>query len=81
MTYPLFSRVALSVDLPEYNLKSGDVATIVDTHTASGKRGFSLEVFNAKGATIAVVVADETQIKPLQEDEILHIRHIDKIAA
>ena len=81
MTYPLFSRVALSVDLPEYNLKSGDIATIVDTHVASGKTGLSLEVFNAKGETIAIVVAEETQVEPLREDEILHIRHLDKIAA
>ena len=81
MTFPLFTRVALSVDLPEYNLKSGDVATIVDSHSVSGKRGFSLEVFNAKGETITVIVADETQIETLREDEIFHIRHLDKIAA
>ena len=63
-TYPLFSRVALSVDLPEYNLKSGDVATIVDTHVVSGKNVLSLEFFNAKGETLAIVVTEETHVEP-----------------
>lgn len=81
MKYPLFSRVALSVNIAEYNLKAGDVATIVDYHETRDSKGYSLEVFNAKGETIGVVVVNENQIESLTDDEILHVRHLDKIAA
>ena len=81
MSFPLFSRVALSVDLPEYQLKAGDVATIVDFHETTGKKGYSLEVFNAKGDTMTVVVVEESQIQALRGDEVLHVRHVDNLAA
>jgi len=81
MDFPLFSRVALSVDLPLLGLKAGDVATIVDSHTGGNKRGYSLEFFNAKGETIMVTAVEETQIEPLRHDEIFHVRHLHKIAA
>jgi hypothetical protein len=53
----------------------------VDAHEAKGKKGYSLEVFNATGETIAVVVVEEDQIEPLQSDEILHVRHRDDLVA
>jgi hypothetical protein len=76
MAHRLFSRVALTVDLPEHHLQAGDVATIVDTHEAKGRTGYSLEVFNATGETINVVVVEESQIEPLRNDEVFHIRRI-----
>ena len=81
MAIPLFSRVALTVDLPEYGLKAGDIATVVDSHESKGAKGYSLEIFNATGDTIAVIVVDESQINTLHNDEVLHIRHLEKLAA
>ncbi len=81
MKYSLFSRVALTTDLPDFNLKAGDVATIVDAHETANLNGYSLEIFNAKGDTITVVVVNESQIEPLRDDEVLHVRHIDNLAA
>jgi putative heme iron utilization protein len=81
MEFSLFTRVALSTDLPEYRLKAGDVATVVDSHKTAGKKGYSLEVFNAKGETMTVIVVEESQIKALRKDEVLHVRHIDNLAA
>lgn len=48
MKFDLFTAVALREDLPEYNLKKGDVAAIVDCHSSSngGEDGYSLEGFN-----------------------------------
>jgi hypothetical protein len=82
MTYPLFSRVALSEDFPEYRLYRGDVATIVDIHEAEDNEetGYSIEVFNAIGDTIALLVVEESKIKPLKSNEILHIRQIGEVA-
>jgi hypothetical protein len=81
MTIKPFTRVALSIDLPEYGLKAGDIAIIVDTHEAEGRKGYSLEIFSATGETIAVVVVEESQVQTLHDDEVLHTRHIDKLAA
>lgn len=82
MAYPLFTRVALKEDFPEYQLYRGDVATIVDLHEAedSEETGYSLEVFNAIGETIAVLVVEQSKIEPLKRNEIFHIRQIDKAA-
>ncbi|MBD1842176.1 DUF4926 domain-containing protein [Cyanobacteria bacterium FACHB-63] len=75
MAFELFTRVALREDFPKYHLQRGDVATIVEHHpVASGEDGYSLEVFNAIGETIAVLVVSESQIEPLMSNEILHTR-------
>ena len=61
MEYELFSRVALTENLPKYKLCRGDVATIVEYHPISeGEDGYSLEVFNATGETIAVITVAES---------------------
>ncbi|MBA2490996.1 MAG: DUF4926 domain-containing protein [Gammaproteobacteria bacterium] len=67
MKYQLFTRVALKTDLPEHGLRSGDVATVVEHHpgTPGQEFGYSLEVFNAAGETMAVVTVRESQIEPL----------------
>jgi len=81
MTYPLFSRVALRENFPEYNLRKGDIATVVEQHEGGDalETGYSLEVFNAIGETIEVLVAGESQIEPLRKNEIFHVRRLDEI--
>ncbi len=76
MTYELFTRIALKDDLPAYGLRKGDVATIVEYHEGkSGQEpGYSLEVFNAVGDTVAVVTVRASQIEPLTTSELLHVR-------
>jgi len=79
MVFELFSRVALREDFPKYQLHRGDVATVVDHHPVeAGEDGYSLEVFNALGETIAVLVVAESQIEPLMRNEVLHIRVLDE---
>ncbi len=78
MKFELFTRVALATDMPEYRLKQGDIATIVDYLVAedNGEPGYALEVFNALGETIDVIDAAETDLEPLRSDEILNARHL-----
>ncbi len=79
MTFPLFSKVALTVDVPADNLRRGDIATVVDTHPGRSDQqaGYSLEVFNAVGETLAVVTVREGEIEALKNDEVLHVRRLD----
>ena len=77
MKYELFEEVVLTRDIPAKRLKRGDVATIVEHHPVSGgEDGYSLEVFNALGNTIAVVTVAESFIEPLSEDEVFSVRSL-----
>ena len=82
MKHDLFSRVALADDLPQHNLRVGDVATVVEHHSGNPGQepGYSLEVFNAVGDTVAVVTVKESQIEPLNAKEILHVRPLAVMA-
>ena len=59
------------------------VATVVERHESQKgqETGYSLEVFNAVGETIAVLVVEESKITPVHENEILHVRRFENIAA
>jgi hypothetical protein len=78
MSLRLFDRVALRASFPQYSLRVGDVATLVDfvQHPASGPRGCVLELFNALGESIAVVTVPEDAVEPLRADEILSVRQM-----
>lgn len=76
MKYQLLTRVALKADLPEYGFRAGDVATVIEYHPGRSEQGpgYSLEVFNAVGETVAVLTVRESQIEPLTSNELLHVR-------
>ena len=75
MSLPLYQRVALRRDLPEHNLRKGDVAVLVDyvTHPEGGEPGCVLEVFNALGESLAVVAVPESQVEA--DENQVHVRH------
>ncbi len=78
MTYKLFEEVVLAKDIPKKGLKKGDVATLVEHHPVSeGEDGYSLELFNAVGDTIAVITVPESSIEPLTKDEIFSVRSLE----
>jgi len=83
MAYQLFTKVALRADIPAHKLRRGDVATIVEAHPGrpGQEPGYSLEVFNAVGETLAVVIVRESQIAPLANNEVLHVRRLDEVPA
>ena len=80
MSWPLYQRVALKRDLPEQNLKRGDVATLVDyvSSPQGGEQGCVLEIFNALGESIAVVAVRESEIEDLHAGEVLSVRPLAK---
>jgi len=78
MKCEMFSRVALKVNLPRHRLRRGDLATIVEYHRGrpGQEPGYTLEVFNALGETIAIVTVRESQIEPLTAKAILNARQL-----
>jgi hypothetical protein len=75
--YALSQEVVLTKDIPDKDLRKGDVATVVDHHPMPDRGdGYSLEVFNALGDTIAVITVPESLIESLKEDEVFSVRSL-----
>ncbi len=75
MKFELYTDAVLAGDLPEHRLCRGDVVKLVDHHLApDGAEGYSIEVFNALGETIAITAVPESLLEPLREDEVLCTR-------
>jgi hypothetical protein len=80
MEIELYQEVALTRDLPEYGLRSGDIAVLVDfvPHPSNGEEGCVLEVFNAIGESIATIAVPISVVEVLRSDEILAVRPLAK---
>jgi hypothetical protein len=78
----LYDRVALTRDIGEHGLKQGDVATLVDVapHPNAGPEGLVLEVTNALGDSIKVVIVAPNDVEPLNANEVLAVRQLAETA-
>jgi Domain of unknown function (DUF4926) len=75
VAFKLYADAALARDIPEHQLRRGDVVKIIDVHASSnGESGYSIEVFNALGDTIAVTAVPESGLESLRNDEVLTVR-------
>lgn len=76
MSVQLYDRVALRSAFPEHELRTGNVATLIDfvDHPSSGSRGCVLELYNALGDSIGVVTVPEDAVEPLRADEVRSLR-------
>ena len=77
MKFELYKDVVLTHDVPEERLKRGDIVKLVEHHVArDGENGYSAEVFNAVGDTLAVITIPESALEPLREDEVCCVRSL-----
>src|SRR5437667_11599101 len=68
MKFELYHDVALTCDLPEHCLRRGDIVKLVDHHVApDGTEGYSIEVFDAVGDTIAVTAVPASGLETLRK--------------
>ena len=75
MEFELYTDMALTCDMPEHRLRRGDIVNLVDHHAApDGTKGYSIEIFNAIGNTIAVTAVPASALEALREDEVLSAR-------
>ena len=75
MPFELFKEMKLTRDLPEHRLRRGDLVTLADHHIAlDGTEGYSIEVLNALGETIAVTAVPISALEALRQDEVLCAR-------
>ena len=77
MKFQLYQDVVLARDLPAEHLRRGDIVKLVEHHVArDGEEGYSAEVLNAVGDTLAVITVPESALEPLREDEVCCVRSL-----
>jgi hypothetical protein len=82
MKFELFTRAAIAEDLPEHNLKRGDIVTIVEVLPANTQHvsGYIVEVFSVTGETLDVVGLLETQLMALRANAVPAMREMAEAA-
>jgi len=69
--------MALSRDLPEYRLRRGDMARLVEQHvTPDGTEVHSAEMLGANGQRLAVAAVETKGLEALRDDGVLSARVI-----
>jgi hypothetical protein len=76
----LYDRVAITRDIAEHGLRRGDVATLIDLvpHPGGGPQGLVLEVVNALGESLRVVVVTPDDVAPLNANEVFAVRELSR---
>ena len=65
-------RVVLTTDIPEYDLKAGDIGTVVLVH-AEGL-GYEVEFITITGQSLAIVSLFKSQVRAIGDREIAQAR-------
>jgi hypothetical protein len=66
--------VVLTRDFPQHGLSRRDIGAVVHCYKAG--EAFEVEFINGKGETIAVVTLKASDVRPMNPNEILHVREI-----
>ena len=64
--------VVLNHNIDKYGLKKGDIGTIV--HEYKEGKAWEVEFLTAKGRTLAVLTLTSSDVRSIQNQEILHVR-------
>lgn len=73
MTFHELDTVVLERDLPEHDLRRGDLGAIVHQH---GPDAFEVEFVRASGKTQAVISLGGADIRPLQDEDLPAVRAV-----
>ncbi|MDX2076677.1 MAG: DUF4926 domain-containing protein [bacterium] len=65
-------QAILTVDLPEYDLKAGDIGVIV--HIYPDGHAYEIEFFTVDGHTVDVVTVEANQVRAVSPHDVLHAR-------
>lgn len=70
--------VALTHDIPEYNLKQGDIGAVV--HCYKNNNAFEVEFVTADGNTVALLMLNRKDIRNIRGKEVMHVRELTQVA-
>ena len=71
-------RAVLTRDVPEKELKAGDVGTVVSVHTKTvggeDRAGYTVEFMSPSGETVAIATVFADAVRPVGPREVNHVR-------
>ena len=73
MKVSILDTVALSVNLPEQDLRCGDVGAVVEAYEPDG---VEVEFVTGSGRTQALVTLSQSDVRPMADGEILSARSV-----
>ena len=76
MSFKLLDIIVLTKNLPEHNLKKGDIGTIVEVYDSNN---FEVEFIRADGQTQALLTLDSSLIRSTTSKEMLSVRSLAEI--
>jgi len=74
MQFKELDTIVLSRDIPEHSLSRGDIGAVV--HSYKSGESYEVEFVNGRGKTIALVTLEAKNVRPMNPNEILHVREI-----
>ena len=69
--------VVLTHAIKEHGLEGGDIGAVV--HCYPEGTAFEVEFLTAEGKTIVLLTLNETEVRPLGGNEILHVRELTPV--
>lgn len=77
MTPKLLDTVVLARDLPEKNLRAGDLGAVVEVYEPDG---FEVEFVTASGLTEALVTLEADDVRPVGDSDLIAVRSLVRTA-
>ena len=77
MRYKALETVVLARDLPEHDLRSGDLGAVVETYAPDG---LEVEFVTASGRTKAVVTLKTADVRPIADTDLVAVRSVKRSA-
>lgn len=77
MNFKLLDCVVLMHDLPAFELRAGDLGTVVEIYETDG---LEVEFVKASGETLAVVTISDKEVRAVEPADIISVRSLSHIA-
>ena len=77
MSYSSLDTVVLTRDLPEHDLRAGDLGAVVEVYASDG---LEVEFVTASGRTKALVTLNSRDVRPIADSDLIAVRSLERSA-
>ena len=71
MTYHVLDTIVLNRDLPDHELRKGDLGAVVEVYEPDG---LEVEFVTASGRTAALLTLNARDVRPVDDDDLVSVR-------
>jgi hypothetical protein len=77
MSYKRLDTVVLARDLPEHDLRTGDLGAVVEVYETAG---IEVEFVTASGRTKALIALSPDDVRPVADSDLIAVRSLERSA-